>query len=162
MCQVSSAKPPPVPTGSRDDRSGEPTALPFWKIRLAPLLRQRKVAALFGGGAFLAPAAPVQTEPITYLDIQDKANQKLTDGFHSGKEGNNLADLPTGKQTFADVKFSIGRGVIQLGSLKVKDKPEKVEGIKVGQKFDKLQRAHHVSLHHTPLATYLTSCITGP
>jgi RNA polymerase sigma factor (sigma-70 family) len=125
------------------------------KIALAMLM----IAALFGTGAFLyealagqtplppsaaktAPAAPLQTEPSRYLDLQDKANQKLTDNFHSGKEGNNLADLPTGMQTFADVKFSIGRGVIQLGSQKVKDKPEKVEGIKVGQKFDKLHILH--------------------
>jgi RNA polymerase sigma factor (sigma-70 family) len=131
------------------------------KLTLAALA----VVVLFGAGALLyaasaqvpalvahtpspqaaaqpAAPAPVQKEPSPYLDLQEKANQKLTDNFHSAAEGNSLSDLPTGMQTFADVKFSIGRGVVQLGSQKVKDMPEKIEGIKVGQKFDKLHILH--------------------
>ncbi len=51
--------------------------------------------------------AQAQGQTIAYLDLQPKANQKLKDNFHSDEfAGNNLADLPTGKQTFAGVKFT--------------------------------------------------------
>ena len=33
---------------------------------------------------------------LSYVDLQPAANQKLTDNFGSGREGNNLASLPRG------------------------------------------------------------------
>jgi hypothetical protein len=88
-------------------------------------------------------AAPAPSETVTPIDLKAYANVKLTDNFHSGDfPENNLAKLPTGKQTFAEVKFTVGEGVIQLGSSQVKEKPDKVEGIKVGRLATKLHFLH--------------------
>jgi hypothetical protein len=98
---------------------------------------------LFALAGFLAAAPVTADSSLTYIDLSGKTNVKLTDTFHSGATpGNNLAKLPTGKQTFADVKFKVGDGVIQLGSAQVKEKPEKVEGIKVGRLLGKLHFLH--------------------
>ena len=75
-------------------------------------------------------AAPVPKEKareFTCLDLQQEANWQLTEG-----EGNNLAALPKKQQIFGGVTFNIGDGLIQLGSSTLADKPEKVEGVKVG------------------------------
>ena len=92
--------------------------------------------------AALLPAAPAPAEPaLTPLDLKPFINQKLKDNFHGDPRPNNLASLPTGKQTFAGVKFVIGDGVVQLGSARVKG-PDKVEGIKVGRFLTKLHILH--------------------
>src|SRR5262249_24813460 len=79
----------------------------------------------------------------TAVDLQPQANQKLADNFGSGREGNNLAELPKGEQTFEGVKFKIEDGLIQLGSKLLKEqRPDKVEGIKVGKTFAKLHILH--------------------
>jgi hypothetical protein len=77
---------------------------------------------------------------VTYVDLGPQANQKLKEGY--GAEGNNLAALPTGEQTFAGVKFKIGPGLIQLSGKESADKPEKVEGIKVNATFSRLYILH--------------------
>ncbi|HKI34688.1 MAG TPA: hypothetical protein VKA46_22720 [Gemmataceae bacterium] len=94
--------------------------------------------------AALLSAAPAPTEPsLNPIDLKEHINVKLKDSFHAGTTpGNDLAPLPTGKQTLAGVKFTIGDGVVQLGSARVKDKPEKVEGIKVGRFLTKLHVLH--------------------
>jgi hypothetical protein len=106
----------------------------------------RALLALSAGLAWAAVlfAAPAPSEKsVTPIELKDQINVKLKDNFHSGETpGNNLGDLPTGKQTFADVKFTVGDGAIQLGSARVKDKPEKVEGIKVGRFATKLHFLH--------------------
>jgi hypothetical protein len=84
-----------------------------------------------------APAGPT----FTPLDLTPFVNQKLKDNFHGDPRPNNLAALPTGKQTFAKVKFTVADGVVQLGSARVKG-PEKVEGIKVGRHLGKLHFLH--------------------
>jgi hypothetical protein len=100
------------------------------------------LAVIAFAGLLAAAPAPTDTGP-TYLDLAPHANVKLTDDFHSGDNpGNNLEKLPTGKQTFADVKFKVGDKLIQLGSSQVKEKPEKVEGIKVGRLVGKLHFLH--------------------
>jgi hypothetical protein len=101
------------------------------------------IAALslaFLAGIVLAAPAPVgsSSKPI---DLKDYANAKLKEPLHGGDEGNDLANLPTGKQKFADVNFTIGDGFIQLGSAQVKG-PEKVEGIKVDRLVGKLRFLH--------------------
>jgi hypothetical protein len=95
---------------------------------------------LFAAVVFAAPAPP---EPsITPIDLKAHVNAKLKDNFHGGDpNNNNLANLPTGKQTFAGIKFTVGDGLIQLGSAQVKA-PEKVEGIKVGRFLAKLHFLH--------------------
>jgi hypothetical protein len=106
----------------------------------------RSLLAVVAGLLFAAAlfAAPAPAEPsITPIDLKDHINVKLKDSFHAGTtDGNNLAGLPTGKQTFAGVKFTVGDGVVQLGSARVTGKPEKVEGIKVGRFVTKLHFLH--------------------
>jgi hypothetical protein len=90
-------------------------------------------------------AVPIRRakETTTFLDLQPKANQKLTDNFHTPDSvGNNLAELPKGTREFAGVKFHIGDGLIQLASPKVRDKAAQVEGIAVGQAFATLHILH--------------------
>jgi hypothetical protein len=101
---------------------------------------------LFGNWQTLLAVAirPVkEKEPGPFIDLQPKANHKVTDNFHTRDSvGNNLAELPKGTQKFGGVKFHIGSGLIQLGSPKVQDKPAKVEGIAVGKTFTKLHILH--------------------
>jgi hypothetical protein len=75
------------------------------------------------------------------IDLSPHVNQKLKEHFHGHQPGNDLAALPTGKQTFAGVKFTVVEGVVQLGA----GKPNKVEGIKVDAKAEKLQFLHACS-----------------
>jgi hypothetical protein len=77
---------------------------------------------------------------IAYLDLQPQANQKLKESPFD--DANHLAELPTGEQTFADVKFKVDDAYILLSSKNLGNKPTKVEGIKVDKKFTKLYILH--------------------
>jgi hypothetical protein len=92
-------------------------------------------------GVLALPLAAGEDRRVTYLDLQPQANQKLKESY--GNEGNNLAALPAGDQTFAGVKFHVGEGLIQLsGRDSAGDKPDKAEGIKVDTTFSKLYILH--------------------
>ena len=94
--------------------------------------------ALFTLGA--APAPPGKFE---FVSLEPQANQKLNDNFGSGTKGNDLGALKKGVRTCAAVNFKIGEQVIQLGSkLHKVERPNKVEGIKVGRTFAKLHILH--------------------
>src|SRR5207302_11284519 len=87
--------------------------------------------------------AAQETKKFSYVDIQPKANQKLTDTFGGSPEGNTLDSLPKGEQTLEEVKFKIADGLIQLGSRLLKEaKPDQVEGIRLGKAFAKLHILH--------------------
>jgi len=103
----------------------------------------RSLALIAACGALgLAPAGPADKK-FTFVDLRPHANQKLADNFGSGREGNNLTALPRGEQTFAGVKFQVGDGLLQLGSTLLKEqKPDQVEGIKVGRTFARLHLLH--------------------
>jgi hypothetical protein len=77
-----------------------------------------------------------------FISLLPKANLKLTDSLGSGREGNNLADLPKGEQLFAKKPFKIENGLIHLSGELTKDKPAKVEGIKVERRLKKLHVLH--------------------
>ncbi len=78
-----------------------------------------------------------------FIDLQPKANQKLSENFHNEKfEGNNLSKLPKGESVFGEVRFKIDEKMIQLSSKYVEKKPDKVEGIKVDRKIKKLYLLH--------------------
>jgi RNA polymerase sigma factor (sigma-70 family) len=68
------------------------------------------------------------------IDLGPHVNQKLNERFHNYRDGNDLATLPTGRQSFAGVPFTVGKGVVRLGG----DKPAKVLGIKVDARATKL------------------------
>jgi hypothetical protein len=104
---------------------------------------QRKIACvmILCACAAALPAKPAKDDRrVTFVDLNPQANQKLKEGY--GSEGNNLAALPTGEQTFAGAKFKIGPGLIQLSGKESADRPEKVEGIKVNTKCSKLYLLH--------------------
>jgi hypothetical protein len=112
------------------------------------------VLLVTGFGCVLGtPLAAEETKKFSTVDLQPKANQKLTDNLGSGAEGNNLANLPKGEQTLEGVKFKIADclvqlasqrlKLIQLGSQRLKElKPDRVDGIKVGKAFGKLHLLH--------------------
>jgi hypothetical protein len=80
---------------------------------------------------------------VVAIDLQPKANHKLTDNFHNDEfPGNNLAHLPKGESLFDGVKFKVEDKLIQLGCKYVEDKPDKVQGIEVDRKFAKLYVLH--------------------
>jgi hypothetical protein len=93
---------------------------------------------------------------IRSIDLGPHVNQKLNERFHNYREGNDLATLPTGKQSFAGIAFTVGGGVVQLGG----EKPAKVEGIKVGTKVMKLYFLHACGFcgnipRNTPIGKYV-------
>jgi RNA polymerase sigma factor (sigma-70 family) len=72
------------------------------------------------------------------IDLGSHVNQKLNERFHKYRDGNDLAALPTGKQRFAGIPFTVAGGLVQVGG----DKPAKAEGIRVGAKIVKLHFLH--------------------
>jgi hypothetical protein len=102
------------------------------------------LAAALLFAAFALGATPAPPGKYEYLNVDEKGNQKLTDSFGSGTEGNDLGALKKGVHTSAGINFQVGEKVIQLGSklLQKNEKPNKVEGIKVGQSFAKLHILH--------------------
>jgi hypothetical protein len=107
----------------------------------------------FAMAVFSAPAPDQET---IFLDLQAKANERLT----GPQPGNDLADLPQGKQTFEGIKFDIGEKMIHLGCTQVKEKPQKVEGVKVGQKVGKLHilhATHYAVADDTVIAHYVVN-----
>ena len=84
----------------------------------------------------VAPAPPGK---YTFVNLQPHVNQKLTDNFGSGRDGNDLVAVGKEGRTFGGANFRLADGVIQLGSqLLGSPKPSKVEGIKVDHTFAKI------------------------
>lgn len=109
------------------------------------------VLALAAVGCTLSLVLAVPTrERFHYVDLQPKANQKFTDNFGSGVEGNNLAALPAGEQAFGGINFKVGPGMIQLGSRVLQRMPDKVEGIAVNGKFRRLHILHATGYGGSP------------
>ena len=104
----------------------------------------RLATALAVAAAGLALAAPAPKElGRTFLDLQSLGTHKLADDSPSGMTGNNLAEVSTGEREFAGVKFKVGEKYLQLHSPNFKtERPEKVEGIKVGRPFARLHILH--------------------
>ena len=103
----------------------------------------RIFALLLGVLVLIAPfgsAAPVpKPETAEQIPLKDHINVKMTENLHSERfPDNNLKSLKAGQQKLGDVTYTIGDGVLQLGSSEVKEKPEKIEGIKVGRMAAKL------------------------
>jgi RNA polymerase sigma factor (sigma-70 family) len=80
----------------------------------------------------------IRASLIRAIDLGAHVNQKLNERFHDYRDGNDLSRLPTGKQNFAGIAFTVERGVVQVGGLK----PAKVAGIKVDAKAEKLHFLH--------------------
>jgi hypothetical protein len=88
-----------------------------------------------------ASAGRAQAPKYISVDLQPQANRKVAD----------VPGVPTGEQTFGDVKFKIGTGLIVVepeGDWK--KAPAKVEGIKVGTTCRKLYFLHACSRSSHP------------
>lgn len=86
-----------------------------------------------------AMAAPVpKGTTFTVIPIQDKANQALDEPMGSGYEGCDLKNLPQGEQKFNDVKFEIGKKLLQVRSKYTPKNPDKIEGVPIKLKCDKI------------------------
>lgn len=119
------------------------------------------VAVLCLFTAALLTAAPVPEGPsFVFVDLKAHINQKMKEAFHSGNYPDNFLTVPTGKQTFDGIKFQIGDGVVQLGGATLAGKPEKVEGIKVAAKCQKLHFIHatgYSAADDTVIAKYVVT-----
>jgi hypothetical protein len=71
-----------------------------------------------------------------YIDFGPKGNQALTEDI--GVEGNHLKEVPQGEHDFGGTKFKVGEKMVHVQGESKPELPEKVEGIKVDAKFDKL------------------------
>ena len=115
-------------------------------------------ASLFANDSSTTVEPPVETAqprqfpprdanaPERLLDLTLFYNATLTESWHSRTTGaiaNNLAELPSGLQTFAGVEFDV-RGVVQLGSTSrsATNFPAAIKGIAVHQKCRRLHFLH--------------------
>jgi hypothetical protein len=90
----------------------------------------------------LASFAAAPPGKYQFVDLQPQANHEHKNPLGSGLEGNNLP-LPKGERTCEGVGFKIGESFIQLGSKQLaQQKPNKVEGIKVAKKCEKIHILH--------------------
>jgi hypothetical protein len=112
------------------------------------LVRRRRsirlVPALAIAGTLLlacAARATAAEAKLTFIDLQGKANQNLSEDLHEA-QGNNLENVPRGEQKMAGTSFKIGEKMIHLKSEHVEDAPEKVEAITVDGTFDRLHILH--------------------
>jgi hypothetical protein len=146
--------------GSDKFKEREAAASALTKVGKPALPALRKAAADSADEEVRARAArlvlAIRDALVRPIDLGPYVNQKLNERFHNYHEGNDLAALPTGKQVFAGVKFAVGGGLVQLGA----GKPDKVEGIKVGLKAERLQFLHACGHNNgaavnTPIGKYV-------
>jgi hypothetical protein len=102
----------------------------------------RHFAAAILCAALFAAATSRADEKFRLIDLDSHMNRDLTENTTVAGGTNSLAQLPTGEQTLAGVKFRVGPGMIQLGGRSVASYPEKVEGIVVDGTFKKLHLLH--------------------
>ena len=114
-----------APTAILADTEGKIVSLQARGQQLDKLLEQ----------ALGPPYAPIGE--LTYIDLQSKANTKLT-----GRTPVNLEELPQGEQTLGGVRFQIADSLIQLGSARLEDMPKAIEAIPVGKALAKLYVLH--------------------
>jgi len=104
--------------------------------------------AVLGAGVTKEPprnkSVPVPTGRLKSIDLQAKANLRLTESFDGSGRPNNLAELPQGEQVLAGVKFTIGKSLIQLGNRYLPDKLRDVKAvaIPVDKTFTRLYILH--------------------
>lgn len=135
-------------------RLDEPVpALAVTVTRLRSLLLTNLGCTLRGdGGAARARKERLRTYDFFTVDLAPYANRGYRDDQAKGTVGwtnqgeNDMRDLPTGRQRFADIPFDLAapKGVITLHSRSANntDCPKEVSGIKVGRRADVLFFLH--------------------
>jgi hypothetical protein len=114
-------------------RSGELPLASFAKV-----LSMMKLLPLTAV-CFVLGAVPAPPGKYLYVDLQPQGNQKLADTL--GGDGNELS-VPKGEKTFDGVHFKIADRFLHLGSKLTQDRPDKIEGIKVGMTCVKIHILH--------------------
>jgi hypothetical protein len=92
--------------------------------------------------AFTLATAFAEDKQFNYVELKDHFNYKPGEKIAGDDRVGNELPVPTGEQVMEGVKFQIADRVVQLGSKVMEEKPEKVEGIKVGRKFARLHILH--------------------
>jgi hypothetical protein len=72
------------------------------------------------------------------IDLSRAANWGTSDWNRGLFEGNGLAELPKGEQSFAGVTFTVGEKVLQLGGPFAEAAPKEIGAISVGRKLRRL------------------------
>ncbi len=112
----------------------------------------------------------------TMIDLSDYYNAGLEGSWHTNvsispsslKEmDNDLSELPKGIQTFSGVSFDI-RGIIQLQGQTMRNEggqyPDRVDGIKIGKKFDQFHVLHATGWqesHNTVIGAFVLHYTDG-
>jgi hypothetical protein len=106
------------------------------------LTRRDPMRLLLGLAFSLALVAAAGAEgKFTPVDLQSKANHRLADDLHA-TQGNHLGNVPKGVHQLEGMTFRIDEKMIHMRGVHAQDMPDKVEGIKVDAKFDRLQILH--------------------
>jgi beta-galactosidase len=126
----------PQPTAAYYGVTGVPTALLLDKEGKVVSLRARGGEREKLLERLIGPPYDTKGE-LTYIDLQPKANQKLTEKLHNAPD-NDLKELPQGEQKFAGMRFRIGHGLIQLAGSNLEGRPQAVEGIQVNKRLTTL------------------------
>ena len=115
----------------------------------------RNLGSPFGGGKTVIAGANLEYSPVP---IDKQANQFRTDRGWFGNKDFTLADLPTGEQTLAGVKYDIFEFktspvptcIMLAGNALPNNPPAEVKGIPVGKKADALFFLHTGRVERRP------------
>jgi WD40 repeat protein len=80
--------------------------------------------------------------PLTFLDLQSKANWRLSHGWGNDPDSNSLASLPRGEGDFGGVKFNVRESALRLGSKQFSTASERIENVGVNLRAAKLYFLH--------------------
>ena len=87
---------------------------------------------------------------LTYIDLQSKANQKLTETLDGGQD-NSLSELLLDGNVFGGVEFRIVDALMYLARGPGRDRPTEINGIPVNKTFKRLYLLHAAA--RSPTAT---------
>ncbi|HEU4752481.1 MAG TPA: hypothetical protein VFU47_05180 [Armatimonadota bacterium] len=109
----------------------------------------RLPVALVCAAAVLLARAAASESRFVFVDLQPKANHRLNEELHKSA-GNHLGNLPQGEYRFEDSRWKIGEMMLHLKSENVPEAPEKIDGLKVGARCDRLHFLHTCGYGEAP------------
>lgn len=76
------------------------------------------------------------------VDLQPRANRRLTEPLGSGLAGNDMTGIAQGRTVLDGVPFQVGPSLVHLGSLRLPGLPERADGLRVDRKAARLHFLH--------------------